>query len=234
MKIDTAVVLAGGPGMRLRPVTERLPKALVKVYRKPLLQWVIEWLRDNDVKEIVLGVAHLKEKIIDYFGDGTNFDVNLRYSVHTIDGGTCEGFRLAIKRHIKKDVFFALNGDQITDLDLSDLGSFHEENNPTVTIVVTRPSCPFGHIQVNDQNEATEFLEKPPCPVAMCSAGIYVFNREIFDCLPKKGDVEDSTFPRLARERRLKVYPFNGFFVTVNTPKDLIEVENQLRRRITS
>jgi NDP-sugar pyrophosphorylase family protein len=91
--VDTAVVLSGGPGTRLKPLTDRLPKAMVKVAGKPLLQWIIEWLSDNEVKQIVLGVAHLKERIIDYFGDGGRFNVDIKYSVHTIGGGTCEGFR---------------------------------------------------------------------------------------------------------------------------------------------
>src|SRR3990170_7847841 len=125
MKIDTAAVLAGGQGDRLKPLTNGLPKGMVEICNKPLLQWIIEWLRNNDVREIILGVAHLKEKIIDYFGDGTKFGVNIRYSVHTVEGGTSEGFRLAISRYVDRDVFFAMNGDQITDLNLNDLANFH-------------------------------------------------------------------------------------------------------------
>ena len=77
MKVDTAVILAGGSGDRLKPLTNDLPKGMVEVYGKPLLQWIIEWLRDNKVTQIVLGVAHKKEKIINYFGDGKNFGVDL-------------------------------------------------------------------------------------------------------------------------------------------------------------
>ncbi|MFH1328186.1 MAG: sugar phosphate nucleotidyltransferase, partial [Candidatus Bathyarchaeota archaeon] len=98
MRFDTVVVLAGGPSTRLKPFTNDLPKGMVKVCGKPLLQWVVEWLKDNGVVEIILGVAYLKEKIMEYFGDGTKFGVNIRYSVHTSEGGTCEGFRLAIER----------------------------------------------------------------------------------------------------------------------------------------
>src|SRR5207302_10324147 len=93
----TAVVLSGGEGVRLRPITTDLPKGLVKVAGKPLLQWVIEWLRDSGITNLAIGVAYLKQKIIDYFGDGSRYGVHIKYSVHTVEGGTSEGFRLAIQ-----------------------------------------------------------------------------------------------------------------------------------------
>jgi len=229
MKVDTAVVLAGGPGIRLKPLTESIPKALVDVGGKPLIQWIIEWLRMNDVRRIVLGVAHLKEKIIDYFGDGSTFDVDITYSVHTVEGGTGEGFRLAISRYVDEGIFFAMNGDQITDLKLKDLADFHFKHNPIATIAVTNPYCPYGHIKVDEKYDVVGFIEKPFCPYALCNAGIYVFKREILRYLPEKGDVEKSTFPTLTKNGSLKVYPFEGLFITVNTSKDLVEAEEKLK-----
>lgn len=231
MNINTAVVLAGGPGERLKPLTENLPKGMVEICGKPLLQWIVEWLRDNKVKRIVLGVVYMKEKIINYFGDGANFNVDIKYSVHTVEGGTAEGFRLAINRYIDQDSFFAMNGDQITDLNLNDLADFHKKYNSIVTIAVTNPHCPYGHVQVNGKYDVIGFTEKPFCPHALCNTGIYVFNREILHYLPERGDVEKTTFSTLAKFHRLKMYPFNGFFVTVNTYKDLIEAEEALGRK---
>jgi len=106
---------------------------MIEICGKPLLQRVIEWLRDNRIEQIVLGVAYMNEKIIDYFGDGSSFNVNIKYSIHSVEGGTGEGFRLAIDRHIDQKDFFAINGDQITDLNLSDLAHFHEKHNPVAT-----------------------------------------------------------------------------------------------------
>lgn len=123
------------------------------VGKKPLIQWIIEWLRMNDVRRIVLGVAHWKEKIIDYFGDGSRFDVEITYSVHTVEGGTGEGFRPAIRRYVDEDVFFAMNSDQITDLKSKDLADFHLKHSPTATIAVTKPHCPYGHIKVDERYE---------------------------------------------------------------------------------
>src|SRR3989441_12279664 len=106
-RIRSAVIISGGEGVRLRPITSDLPKGLVRVAGKPLLQWVVEWLRQNDVSNLVIGVAYLKEKIMRYFGDGNKFGVSIRYSIHSVDGGTGEGFRLAISRHVDDQSFFA-------------------------------------------------------------------------------------------------------------------------------
>jgi NDP-sugar pyrophosphorylase family protein len=228
MKIDTAVVLAGGQGDRLKPLTNGLPKGMVEVCNKPLLQWVIEWLRNNDIKEIVLGVAYLKEKIIDYFGDGTKFDVNIRYSVHTVKGGTGKGFRLAISRYVDRDVFFAMNGDQITDLNLNDLANFHMKSDSVATMAVANLYCPYGHVKIDDEHDVAGFVEKPVCLHMLCNTGIYVFNREILHYLPNRGDIERTAFLTLAKSHRLKAYPYNGLFVTINTYKDLIDVERRL------
>jgi NDP-sugar pyrophosphorylase family protein len=230
-KLDTAVVLAGGAGTRLKPITGSIPKGMIEICGKPLLEWIVDWLVDNGVRNIVFGVAYRKNKIIDYFGDGSRFNANIKYSVHTVEGGTCEGFRLAIERHVNRENFFAMNGDQISDLCLADLSSFHLQNRSIVTVVVNNPRCPYGHVITNDDNEVVDFIEKPPCSYAWCNSGNYVFNKKILDYLPLKGDIEKSTFPLLARERQLKCYPFKGFFVTINTYKDLIEAREMLIRR---
>jgi NDP-sugar pyrophosphorylase family protein len=230
MKVNTAIVIAGGSGTRLKPMTNNLPKAMVKIHGKPLLQWIIEWLRDNDVTQIILGVAYLKDEIIKYFGDGEKFGVDVKYSFHTVDGGTAEGFRLAISKHVDCDVFFAMNSDQLTNLNLSALVDFHLKQNVTATVVVTNPNCPYGHVQVDDKFNPTGFIEKPPCLHAFCNTGIYIFNKNILRYLPEKGNVEETTFPSLSKERQLKVYPLKGFFITVNTYSDLATAELQLAR----
>ncbi|MFH1328022.1 MAG: NDP-sugar synthase, partial [Candidatus Bathyarchaeota archaeon] len=141
--------------------------------------------------------------------------------------------RLAIERFVNRNVFFAVNGDQIADLKLRDLADFHVKNAPVATIATANPRCPYGQVHVNDNYEIVEFMEKPLCQHTRCNAGIYVFNREILDYLPERGDVEKVTFPALAKLGKLSAYPFNGFFVTVNTPKDLVEVEMELRRNLS-
>src|SRR2546429_825773 len=149
----TAVVLSGGEGVRLRPITSDLPKGLVKVGGKPLLQWVVEWLKANGISNIVMGVAYLKEQIIEFFGDGAQFGVKIQYSIHTVRGGTGEGFRLAISRYVDDQTFFALNGDQITDLKLKTMLTKHRKSGTLSTIAVVHPRLPFGLIKVDRRED---------------------------------------------------------------------------------
>lgn len=228
---STAVVLSGGEGIRLRPITKDLPKGLVKVGGKPLLQWVIEWLRTNGVTTIVMGVAYLKDRIIDYFGDGSRFGVSIQYSVHTVEGGTGEGFRLAIARHVREDMFFALNGDQITDIKLSSMLNRHVGSGSTATIAVVHPRLPFGLVHVDRDGKCREFLEKPVLGDRYISTGVYVFDRRITKYLPSRGDIERSTFPRLSRLKGLAAYRHPGSFITVNSLRELEEAEETLKEK---
>ncbi len=227
----TAIILSGGAGVRLRPLTNDIPKGLVKVAGKPLLHWVVDWLRESGVTDLVIGVAYLKERIIKYFGDGSKFGVEIHYSTHTVDGGTGEGFRLAISRYVRSDSFFALNGDQITNLDLKSMFKTHRQSRALATIGVVHPRLPFGLVLTDRRGFCRGFVEKPTMKDVSCSSGIYVFEKEIKGYLPGKGDVEKVTFPQLARKRRLKAYIHNGSFLTVNSLRELEEADAELKGR---
>jgi NDP-sugar pyrophosphorylase family protein len=227
----TAVVLSGGEGIRLRPITADLPKGLVRVGGKPILQWVVEWLKANGVSNIVMGVAYLKEQIIDFFGDGARFGVRIQYSVHTVPGGTSEGFGLAISRYVDDETFFALNGDQITDLRLKSMFAKHRKRDTLSTIAVVHPRLPFGLVKVDKRDNCRGFLEKPLLKDVNISTGIYVFEHEIVKHLPRIGDVERTTFPRLSRIGRVTAYRHRGSFITINSLRELEDAEKQLRSR---
>ena len=215
--------------MRLRPITHDLPKGLVKVGGKPLLEWVVEWLRQNKVTDLVMGVAYLKEKIIQHFGNGEKFGVNIRYSVHTVEGGTSEGFRLAISRFVKSPTFFALNGDQITNLRLRRLDNGHRESGSLASIAVVHPRLPFGLVDIDKSGLCKGFVEKPVLRDVFCSMGIYEFDRNVLKYLPRKGDIERTTFPRLAQMNKLKALKHNGSFITVNSLRELEEADEALK-----
>ena len=227
----TAVVLSGGEGIRLRPITADLPKGLVKVGGKPLLQWVVEWLKANGVSNIVMGVAYLKDQIIDFFGDGARFGVSIQYSVHTVPGGTGEGFRLAISRYLDDQTFFALNGDQITDLKLKTMLAKHRKNGPLSTIAVVHPRLPFGLVKVDEQDYCRGFIEKPLLKDVNISTGIYVFEHEIVEHLPRIGDVERTTFPKLSKVGKVGAFRHDGSFITINSLRELENAEKQLRNQ---
>ena len=225
----TAVILSGGEGLRLRPITHDIPKGLVKVGGKPLLEWVIEWLQQNRVTNLVIGVAYLKEKIIHYFGSGGKFGVDIRYSVHSVEGGTSEGFRLAISRYVDSPSFFALNGDQITDLRIGAFLNNHSKAGALASIAVVHPRLPFGLVDINPKGFCEGFVEKPVLRDFFCSMGIYVFDRKVLKYMPRKGDVERTTFPKLAQMNKLKAFKHNGSFITVNSLRELEEADEALK-----
>jgi len=225
----TAVILSGGEGLRLRPITHDIPKGMVKVGGKPLLEWVIEWLQQNMVTDLIIGVAYLREKIIHYFGNGGKFGVDIRYSVHTVEGGTSEGFRLAISRYVDSPSFFALNGDQITDLRLRAFHNNHSEDESLASIAVVHPKLPFGLVEIGPQGFCKGFVEKPVLRDFFCSMGIYVFDRKVLKYIPKNGDVERTTFPKLAQMNKLKAFKHNGSFITVNSLRELEEADEALK-----
>ncbi len=202
---------------------------MVKVGGKPLLEWVIEWLQQNMVTDLIIGVAYLREKIIHYFGNGGKFGVDIRYSVHTVEGGTSEGFRLAISRYVDSPSFFALNGDQITDLRLRAFHNNHSEDESLASIAVVHPKLPFGLVEIGPQGFCKGFVEKPVLRDFFCSMGIYVFDRKVLKYIPKNGDVERTTFPKLAQMNKLKAFKHNGSFITVNSLRELEEADEALK-----
>jgi mannose-1-phosphate guanylyltransferase len=192
-----------------------------------LLDWVLTWLRNNRVRRVVIGVAYRRENIIEHLGDGSSFGLNVEYSTHSVEGGTAEGFRLAIERHIKDSTFFAINGDELTDVALQTLADFHIRQKTTATVTVAPLRSPFAVVEL-EGSDIIAFHEKPTIDSVHVSVGVYVFQREILDYLPQTGDIERTAFPRLAAERKLTAYQHNGFWMTVNTMKDLTELEKRL------
>ena len=230
-KVKTAVVLAGGAGLRFRPMTKDQPKVMVRILNKPILHWVIEWLRHSGIKRVVIGVAYCKEAVMNYFDDGLQFGVEIDYSVHSVDGETGEGFRLAINRYVRDDAFVAMNGDEITNFDLRDMIDFHCRYGHVATIAVANPRSPFGLIEMGKNGLIKAFMEKPVIPSLLVSMGIYVFNRSIENYLPEKGRIEEMTFPLLVKNKLLRGYTMKGTWLTVNTMKDLRLAENILKKK---
>lgn len=228
--VRTAVILAGGEGLRLRPLTNDNPKAMITVAGKPLLHWIIEWLKQNHVSNIVIGVAYKKEKIMDYFKDGKQLGVTIQYSNHTVDGGTAEGFRLAIERFVDDDLFLGMNGDELVDLRISEFVDFHRAQGGIATIAVGPLRSPYGVVEISE-NDVIGFQEKPILFSYNVSVGIYVLSKEITRYLPEKGDIERRCFPQLAAARKLKAYVHKGFWATINTMKDLEDAEKQLMEK---
>lgn len=226
-RVKTAVILVGGAGLRMRPSTEDIPKCMILLHSKPLLYWTLNWLEEFGFKHIVLGVAYREEAIKRYVRENP-VDLDIDFSRHTLEGETGEGFRLAIERYVNDDDFLAMNGDELTNLDLRKFADFHLKHKPIATIAVSPMNSPFGIVEI-DGNGIVGFKEKPILKDKLVSIGIYMFNRAILDYLPTREAIEKTTFPMLAKNRFLKAYRLreNERWLTINSIKDLSIAEKE-------
>ena len=224
--IKTGVLLVGGKAMRLRPITEDIPKCMVDIEGKPLIEWIFDWLKENGIEKVVLGVAYKKEVIMDHVGDGSKFGLKVFYNDHSQAQDTGDAFRLAIENcNVDDENFLAMNGDELTDVSIKNLYRFHVEHNPLATIVTAPLRSPFGVVEIDENHTITSFKEKPVLSDRFVNAGIYIFNKKIKDYLPERGRLEETTFVKLANERKLKTFKYFGFWRTLNTQKDLEDIK---------
>jgi mannose-1-phosphate guanylyltransferase/phosphomannomutase len=221
-KISQAVILAGGKGLNMRPFTYEMPKGLFPVGGKPILEYIIELLKKYEVRDIIISLGHLGNKIREHFQDGKKFGVKITYVQEENEQGTAGALLLA-KKHINSDAFLVLHGDILTDMNLSDLISFHNDTNRLMTIALTSVLDPssFGEVILHG-TKIKKFIEKPRKGShisQLVNSGIYVVDKEIFKLLPAQTPsfLED-LFGGLAKEGRLSGFIFAGKWVDIANP----------------
>lgn len=229
MSVTKALILAGGYGKRLRPLTLEVPKPLIEVCGKPILVWQIEWLKKFGVTDIVLAVGYLRTKIFEALGDGSKLGVKLYYSVEEESLGTGGAIKNAEKFLNDVDYFIVMNGDVLTNIPISKLVEELENSNDVVGVIALVPMrSPFGIVEIDENGFVSKFIEKPSLSY-LINAGVYVFRKEVFKYLPEKGDVEKTTLPRLANERKLKGVIFRDYYWrSIDSIKDLEEASREL------
>ena len=211
----------------MRPLTEDVPKCMIPLQGKPLIYWTLTWLRNFGFKHIVLGVAYRKEVVINYLKENP-VGMDIDFSEHTQEGETGEGFRLAISRYVDDENFLAMNGDEITNLNLERLEEIHLKYRPVATIAVSPMRSPFGILEI-DGDDIVGFKEKTILEDTLVSIGVYIFNHEILGYLPVKGAIEKTAFPLLAKKKLLKACRLIGdeLWLTINSVKDLSVAEKE-------
>ncbi len=180
-----AVVMAGGEGSRLRPLTSSLPKPLAPVANKPVMHHIVDLLRRHGVTEVVATLHYLADEIENYFGDGSEHGISMAYVVEDTPLGTAGAVKLA-EPLLGDERFLIVSGDALTDIDLSELLAFHESRGAAVTIALQRVPNPleFGVVVTDEHGRITRFLEKPSWGEIFSdtiNTGIYVLEPEIFD-----------------------------------------------------
>lgn len=180
-----AVIMAGGKGTRLAPLTNEVPKPLVKIIDKPIMEHILELLKKYGITDIAVTIGYKGECIVDYFKDGTDFGVNLKYYRENEPLGTAGSVKRTL--NFMDDDFLVISGDAYTDLDLASLIEFHFEKKGKLTIVATEFKNPvgLGVIELGKSNKVTKFLEKPVgIKEGIVNCGIYVINKSAFEDTP--------------------------------------------------
>ncbi len=227
--MPVAIILAGGFGKRLRPLTDERPKPLIEVAGKPIIVRQIEWLRSYGIKDFIVAVGYLKEKIIDALGSGSKLNVSISYAVEEEPLGTGGAIRNARLAFASKEPIIAVNGDIVTNIDPSLL--FEPLNRGYLaSMAVVSLRSPYGIIDL-DGEKVVSFREKPLLEGYWINAGVYAMRPEIWDYLPEKGDLERMTFPRLAAEGRLAAVKYllnKHYWRSIDTFKDIEEANGEL------
>jgi len=183
-----ALVIAGGRGERLKPLTDSVPKSMVEVLGKPLLEYHLRWLKKFGVTHAVLLIGYLGEVVKDNFLDGSKIGMEISYNIEDSPLGRGGALRQGFA-HVPSTerLVVATNGDVISHQDLSDIVFRHNTSKCLATIMLAPLISPFGIVDTDDDGLVTEFREKPRLP-HWVNGGVYVFNREIEAMLPELGD----------------------------------------------
>ncbi|MFH1133266.1 MAG: nucleotidyltransferase family protein [Nanoarchaeota archaeon] len=207
------VILAGGKGTRLRPITYEIPKALIPIHGKTLTEHLFDLLRHYDIQEVTMAVGHMADKIKAYYGDGTKFGMRISYVEESEPLGTAGPMRLA--RQQLTSTFIVQNGDELKNINIHDMYQFHRKNKALATIALTTMSDPSHYgVAKLDGPRILSFVEKPPLgkqPSNLINSGFYILEPEVLNYIPKGYAMfEKDVFPKLAAIGKLYGYPFSG------------------------
>ena len=230
-----ALILAGGKGTRLRPLTVYTPKPIVPICNRPFLLYQIDTLKRAGVTDITLSLSYQPEKIEQQLGDGSNFGVNLKYTVEPQPMGTAGAYKFA--EDLIREPTVVFNGDVLTDLDLKAVIRQHKERNAVATIVLTPVEDPsmYGVVETEDDGRVQRFLEKPKPEDTSCrniNAGTYVLEPKVLDLIPKGENYsfEYALFPKLL-EKEEAFYahiPARTYWMDIGTPGRYLQAHHDL------
>jgi len=223
-----AIILAGGEGTRLRPLTYKTPKPLIPLHRKALTEHVLDILKRFGVKEIILSVCYMADKVKSYFGDGSKFKVKIDYMKEEKPMGTAGPLILMDKLD---DTFIMINGDNLFNLDLRKMYKVHSKNKAIGTIALTQVEdvSSFGVARLKGE-KILEFVEKPKkeeAPSNFINSGYYILEPDVFDIVKGKkfAMMEKDVFPLLAKEGKLFGYKDKGQWFDTGTFEDYEKVK---------
>ncbi|MEM3584330.1 MAG: nucleotidyltransferase family protein [Nitrososphaerales archaeon] len=228
--IKRAIILAGGSGLRLRPLTDDKPKAMVTVNGRPIAEIQLSWLKRNiKLEQIIFACSHKWERLKEYFGSEYN-NIPIHYVVEDQPLGTGGAIKNVIHNlNISDEDVLVMNGDVITNLPISRMIDWHISSQTIVTMLLVPYRSPYGVVHIDKLRMVRKFEEKPEFLDIWINGGIYIIQaKRLIPFLPDKGDIERETFPKLVQYGEVSAYPFYGMWRAIDTIKDIREVEDEL------
>lgn len=218
-----AIILAGGRGKRLKPLTDYVPKPLIPIQNIPIIEWQINYLKKFGVNEVIISTGYRTEQIENFLNARKNLGVTIVFSKEKTPLGTGGAIKKA-KSLIDENSFFVINGDVITNIDLNNLKK--KENSIAAIELRTK----FGIMEVSD-DKVTRFSEKKEISGLWMNAGIYHLSKSIFKDLPTNGDIEKTTFPEYAKQKKLhNVKFYDSFWYSIDSYKDMEECTKEIKK----
>ena len=218
-----ALILAGGEGTRLRPLTSSVPKPVVPLVDRPFIVFMLDWLKQHGVDRVVMSCGHLAQGVRNVLGDGSALGLDIRYVEEPRPLGT--GGAVKFAEALLDERFVMLNGDVLTDFDLSAQIAAHERSGALGTLALTPVDDPtnYGLVRIGDDGVVTEFVEKPSADMVdspNVSAGVYVLERSVLDGLAhgEPASIERDVFPRLVGTG-LNGHVVDGYWLDIGTPE---------------
>ncbi len=230
-----AILLAGGKGTRLRPLTIHTPKPIVPIFDRPFLHYQLDLLKQvPEIDEVILSLNYQPRRIEEIFGDGSDLGIGIKYVVEPAPLGTGGAIRYAGETLRESVVVF--NGDVLTEVDLKAVIALHRERKAKATIVLTPVENPsaYGLVETDARGNVQRFLEKPNADEITCdtiNAGIYILEPETFDRIPKDTpwSIERSFFPSLIeRHETFIAYTYRGYWIDIGTPEKYMQVHRDI------
>jgi NDP-mannose synthase len=224
------VILAGGQGVRLKPYTITLPKPLVPVGEEPIMKLLLNSLKRQGIKEVVICVNHMRELIEAYFGDGSEMGMKIRYSRETKPLGTVAPIKLI---QGLPDDFLVMNGDVMTDLSMRKLFHEHKTNDAIMTVATFTRNVhvDYGVIKHDADHVVNGFTEKPNYDVDV-SMGVYAFNKRVFDYVPDNTyfGFDSLMHKLLLNGEKVKTFEHHGYWLDIGRPEDYEKANEDVDR----
>lgn len=225
-----AVLMAGGEGKRLRPLTENTPKPLLKVGDKPIIEYNIDRLSNVGIKNVNLSINYLGDQLVDYFGDGSSKNINVKYVKENKPLGTIGSILLVDK--FEHDDIIVMNSDLLTNIDFADFYKLFKSTNADMAVAATsyNVDIPYAVLEVNNENTVKSLKEKPRYTY-YSNAGIYFLKKELLNMIPQDTffDITDLMDRILEMNLKLVTYPINGYWLDIGKHDDFIKAQEDIK-----